>query len=513
VSGIRRFFILVIAIGIVAGAALSVRADDREVFFDHVGEAVARRTDVGNDGLINPASNLPDLIGVVIGGWKSKSAATNPFNGSWDDPENTGLFRVDIVFDGLLNPPGPIGLNEPTFDPYRYGPSPVYGFLEFDLDENLHTGGDIDNVWNRFLGNVSRFGGRVDSELGQRAATSVADLDGDLLTKPLVERSGEEWHLSLCGCDPLAVVNTFGDSTPNSFDAGDQWVVSARFIHRSHAFVEYSFAFGGSRPGEYDPEVYLMFAHDPARDETTVSLVYALTQNGAGKLAGASPEPIDLNAGNQTSIHEMVSEIRFAAVNSFDPGKGTSFDLLRNWRDEDHESLIDFLDPTSWEVNAIFGTSYSVEEPTAHYVWTDVGFEFVKGDIDGDGSVNGTDRDAISAYVAQNDGSGSDADGMVNGQFTVPSFGFDFSLFDLDYDGRVNAGDLRMLGAGRHGDIDADQQVDVQDLLLLRTLVGLRLNDVGFNPEGDLNRNGIIDRSDLRALRKILRLAHLDAGG
>jgi len=41
----------------------------------------------------------------------------------------------------------------------------------------------------------------------------------------------------------------------------------------------------------------------------------------------------------------------------------------------------------------------------------------------------------------------------------------------------------------------------------------LRLNDVGFNPEGDLNRNGIIDRSDLRALRKILRLAHLDAGG
>ncbi len=499
------------AIGSVIGTPL-LQADDHDIYVDPQGDALVRRTDLGNAGPINVSSLLPDLWRIEIGGWESPNPAANPFKGQWDDAEDTGLFRVNLVFDGLINPPGPIGLDGPEYDPYRYGPSPVYGFVEFDVDEQIDTGGEIANIENRFLGNVARFGGQVEGDLGERAAVSAEDFDGDLLSLPLVERSGSEWHLSLCGCDPISVVTTFDDPSPNSFDAGDTWVIAARFVHRTHAFSEYAFVFGGSGAGEYDPQTLLMFAHQIGTDTTTVSLVYAMDQEGAGLLAGRPEESIDLNAGNQTSIHEMVSEIRFAALNSFDPGIGSTFDLLREWNDEDHDDLEDYLEPESWSINAIFGTAYLEQQDDATYVWTDVAFDFVPGDMTGDGSGDEDDQDWISGYISLNDGGSNDADGMVNGQVGIPFFGLNFFLGDLNYDGAVNALDFGLISRVRSGDVNGDLSVDGRDLFLLNQLRGLRQGDPGFNAVADLNHNGLIDKRDAHFLRKILRLSTQSSG-
>ena len=493
-------------------ATVVLASDDPEVISDPFGDAVVRRTDMNNDGPINPQSNLPDLLRIEIGGWLSTTPTSNRFAGSWDDFEDTGLYRINFIFDGLINPPGPIALNEPDYDPYRFGNNPVYGFIELDVDENLDTGGEIDNVFNRFLGNVSRFGGSIHEDIGDRAAISADDFDGDLLSAPLVERSGEEWHIALCGCDPVTVVNTFDDTTPNSFDLGDKWIVSSRFIHRSHAFSEFSFAFGGSQPGEYDPVSYLQFESKPTLNVTIVSLVDAIDPVGAGTLAGANPEPLDLNASNQTSILELMSEIQFAANNAFDPGIGSAFDLLREWKDSNHDDLSDFLDPESWKINALFGTAYAVEQPDAHYVWTDVAFDFVPGDINSNGLANSKDQNIISNYISNNDGGPEDADAMVNGQVKIPSFGYNFFIADLDYDGAVNALDLSVISTQRTGDVNADQIIDNQDLILLRTLLGLQMGDPGYNPAADLNQDGIINRTDTHQMRMILRLKYINSG-
>ncbi len=493
----------------------SLQADDHEVDEDPQGDALIRRTDLYNDGLMNNESNLPDLIRTEIGGWESRNPATNPFQGEWDDAEDTGLWRFNIVFAGLINPPGPIGLYSPDYDPYRYGPSPLYGFVEFDIDEEIDTGGEVDNITNRFLGNVSRFGGRVEDDLGQRAAISALDFDQDLLTEPLVERSGEEWHLSLCGCDPLSVVTNFNDPTPDTFDAGYKSVLAARFLHRTHAFTQYAFSFGGSRAGEYDPEILLLFEHHQNTNETIVSLVYAINQDGAGRLAGMPAEPLDLNAANQTSIHEIANEIRFTALNAFDPGLGTPFDLLRAWNDEDHDELEEYLEPEEWEINALFGTAYAEPQDDAHYIWTDVAFDFTTGDMDGDDAADDEDQDWISDYILKNDGQDSniDQDQVINGQITIPFFGNNFFIGDLNYDGVVNAFDFNLISKTRPGDVNADLEVNFLDLIMLQQQRGLKEGDLRFNPVGDLNRNGRIDNHDLSTLRKIIRLATIQAAG
>ena len=92
-------------------AAINATADDDpEVHFDRLGDTVIRRPDLGADGPINPLSNLPDLAAVVLGGWRTPSPRTDPYVGSWEDPDDTDLLRIDIVFQGLVNPPGPIDL-------------------------------------------------------------------------------------------------------------------------------------------------------------------------------------------------------------------------------------------------------------------------------------------------------------------------------------------------------------------------------------------------------------------
>lgn len=484
---------------------VSLASDEPRVYTDPAGDAVLRRTDPGADGLVHPDAGWPDYVRVAYGGWQTNTPASNPYNGSWRDARDTNLLRIDLVFHGLVNPPGPLNLRGEGYDPYLYGMNPLYGYVEFDLDSDRDTGGEIDDVRNRPLGNLSRFGGRLDDSLGQRAAVSAFDFDGNLLTEPFVERSGEEMHLAFCACSPMTI-DPLNDPTPATFDAGDTWIVSSRFLRRTHAFSRYSAAFGGSAPGEYDPVVRLRFQHNTQTDQTTVTLVYGLDNSGAAALRGEAVQPIDLNAGNQTSILEMLNDIRFAAVRTSDPGVGTPYDLLREWRDNNHAELEEFLRADSWTMLALFGTAYAIEEPEALFVWTDVGPGFNFGDCTGDGFVTTADVQSIQAAIGQTDGTSFDADRRANGQTRLVDFGPNFALFDLNYDGVINSLDVAMIGTHRLGDVNNNGSVEIHDLTLLRAMRGLGSGHLLFNPAADLNNDLRIDSVDEELLiRQMIR--------
>lgn len=481
-------------------------SDEPRVYTDPAGDAVLRRTDLGADGPVHPQAGLPDYVRIVYGGWQTGTPVSNPYAGSWRDPRDTNLLRIDLVFTGVVNPPGPVNLRGEGYEPYRYGLNPLYGYVEFDLDSDRDTGGEIDDVRNRPLGNVSRFGGRFEDSIGGRAAVTAYDFDGNLLTEPLVERSGEEMHLAFCSCSAMTV-NTLNDPTPQTFDAGDTWIVTSRFLRRTHAFSRYSAAFGGSAPGEYDPIVNLRFRHDVQTDETTISLVYGLDNSGAAALRGEATQPLDLNAGNQTSILEMLNEIRFTAQNTSDPGIGTPFDLLRKWRDSNHERLDDFLRARSWTVLALVGTAYSEPQSDALFAWTDVGPGFNYRDCSGDGLITITDQQYVQDAIGQTDGTAFDADGQPNGQTRLIDFGLNFALYDVNYDGVMNSLDVGEVGFHRLGDVNNDGWVEQRDLTLLRALRGLTFGHPLFNPAADLNDDLRINSADEAILVRRLMLS------
>jgi len=256
----------------------------------------------------------------------------------------------------------------------------------------------------------------------------------------------------------------------------------------------------------------LLFQHHPGMDETTVSLIVAHTPEGAGLLSGQPAEPIDLNAANQTSILELLEELRFTAVNAFDPGPGTSFDLVRDWGDSRHKDTSKYLDVSTWRFKTLFGTSYEIEQPDAFYVWTDIGFEVTNGDVTGDESIDDEDRDALADFIEHADGEPGDGDGRVNAQVTLIDHAFDFSLYDLDGDGRVNSLDAYVIGFGRRGDMNADGDVDEDDVRLVRALLGLVQGDPAYNPAADLNHNGVIDRRDCAMVRRMSRQRSIGPG-
>lgn len=469
--------------------------DDRRIYNDPAQDVVLRRTDSGADGPVDPRAGLPDLLTIAYGGWTTGTPQSNPYNGSWIDSRDTNLLRIDLVFSGLVNPPGPINLQGEGYDPYLYGFNPVYGYVEFDLDSEVDTGGEIDNIRNRPLGNVSRFGGRFEDSIGERAAVTDRDFDGILNTPPFVERSGEEMHLTFCACFALTI-DPLNDPTPSTFDAGDTWIVSGRFLDRTHAFSEYSGAFGGSEPGEYNPIVKLRFQHNQQTNQTAITLIHGLDNSGTAALRGENTQPMDLNAGNQTSILEMLNEIRFTALHTNDPGPNTPFDLLRDWGDANHNRLDDYLRADHWSALALFGTTYSQPQNEALYVWTDVGPGVIAGDGDGNGLINSADQQILMVAIAQTDGTEVDNDHQPNGQTRLIDFGHNFALYDLDYDGVIGSLDLATIGYVRYGDVNSDSLVNQTDLGIVRGLRGVTSNNPLYNPAADLNQDLRIDAVD-----------------
>ncbi|HMN39292.1 MAG TPA: GC-type dockerin domain-anchored protein [Phycisphaerales bacterium] len=429
--------------------------DDYRVFVDLSGDAVVRRTDTCNCGPLLPGQAMPDLKKIVISAWQPDANCTSPYEGELADHLDAHLVRIDLVFNGLVNPPGTLGLNGQPFDPFVFGTNPLYGFVELDVDNDEDTGGDQTSVAaTHYLANAARFGGRPSSTLSVRAASASDDLYQTWTVPPQVSLSGADWVMAFCGCFETVPLWKSNANCP-TFGPGCTWIVSGRYFQRTTGYLNASTMTGGTGFGLYDPVVNLRFQHEVSTNETTVTLVYALDQIGAGQLAQAPPEPIDHSAANQTSIAEGVADLIQAAQSGF--LTDLAWQVTHRWA---NKTVSAATDPTRWRPTFIFGTSYAAQTDGL-YVWTDIGFDCLVGDVNGDGVISAADRSAVALFISQFDGS----DGVVDGQVVIPNFAVGFSVFDVNGDGVVGALDLAFYpNYVCPADFDQSGMVDVLDI-------------------------------------------------
>lgn len=501
--------VFILSLAAVAGSVCAEspnRSTEEAVeLIDPPGDAQLRRTDPGNDGEVNPpiiqgrSANLPDLLEIKITPWRLDDPwhlPVDPYHGEQANPTTASLFRIDLKFNGLVNPPGPLGLDgADAFEPYRFGNSPVYGFLELDVDRNRETGGELGSAaMFRYLAIVGRFGEMPVGPSSSRVVRHTEEFDGVLGTAPQYERSGAEFVLQFCGCFTPCVVSDDGD-TDGVFGPGDTWVVSGRFFRRAGGFQNLSGAYGGSAPGQYDPVVNLRFRHSVYSNTTSVTLVYAMTQPGAADLLGPSvpTQPKDDDVSNHSSIEEALGDVIKGAGDPFLP-----IDFPDTWVLANGWAFVNAstgLNCNLWRVNAAVGTSYSTAEPGYPFVWTDTGFDQRFGDLNADGVKDAGDRDAILFEIAVRDGGAFDCDGIPNGSVSVCGFSDGFSMFDLNYDGVVDASDILIVTPPLPGDLNGDCLVNTSDLVLLLLHFGESAN---IGPEeGDINGDGTVNTSDL----------------
>lgn len=472
---------------------------------DAVGDAVMRRTDPGADDLVPAWLSVPDLMSVTLAKWlPSFIVSGDPFVGQ-SSHNGPNLFRLDLKFAGLVNPPGPLAPYSGGA-PFAYGPNPLYGFVELNIDRRnsnggRDTGGDLTlEAYNRYLANVGRFGGLPGESMGPRAITRPGQFDFDFSTPPFFERSGAEFVFKLCGCEDFTIISTstFEDT---AFGAGDSWVIRGRFFERTSAFRGIS-GIACPVPQHYSPLVNVRFSHDIQTDTTQVSMIYALDQEGARQLANLNSIPPVNNQvgcdGDQGSIQEAMTDViqgvAAAASNNWFGIDLPTRTMTQGWAGR-MGALPQYLDPTDWRVNAIFGTTYAttLSGPIgdgAEFIWTDV-LESERGDQNGDGLVDLVDRAAIRSRISEADGTAWDADGTVNQVVVIPGFGTEFDVADVNYDGQVDCADMEGFGvvACCRADWNTDGNVTVQDLF--EFLVGW------FGGVGDVNRDGVTSLQDL----------------
>ncbi|MCP4247749.1 MAG: hypothetical protein GY778_11935 [bacterium] len=445
-------------------------------------DAVARISDPGGDGPFDPlAHRLIDLTQWSLGQWAPAAPAADLFAGSY--AIGGEFLRMDLTINGLVNPPG--RTHPGSFAPFLYGDHPVFGFVEIDLDDHNYTGGEVDAPRYRYLGNVVRFGGQpTGSEFSNRVADDGSAFDDNFESAPFVERHGEEFHLALLGDqfalpDVTEVVGN-GDAI---FEAGEIWDITAPWFHRAHGFEP--FAFGGA----YTPECTLRFDHDPATDLTRLSLVFPLTNVGAGLMTGQPPEPNNFDDSDQASIEEALEDLTFSAGFYTPPFDLPETELIWGWA---FQTPAQYLQPTAWRPTTLLGTSYTLLDPTGEYfVWTDIAPNVVSGDIDGDGQADAGDVFAIQSYIAALD----HQDGTVDGTVPIAGFAYDFSVYDVSYDGQTNMFDAVLAGGG--GDTDDDGDVDLADWGIVQ---GCFADGLGGGRDActdlDLDADGDIDLQD-----------------
>jgi hypothetical protein len=428
------------------------------------------------------------LILLSLGAWTPIDPRTNLFSGSWD---SAGEFlHLEMHLSGLAHPPGPV---EPwNFDPFRYGEHPVYAFVEIDMDGDPDTGGELAAPQYRYLGNAVRFGGKVlRPEYAGRVAQSGAAFDGDFTSPPFVERHGEEFHAALLGneFDPSDITVTAGDDD-FVFEPGETWTIVGNFFHRAHGYEPFSFVKGGRVAGEYAPPCHLQFRHDPAAGKTLLSLVFPLTNVGAGLMRGEAPQPTNHDPTDHASVLEGLEDLQLSAffLPIFSSGLPEEA-IIANWADRNPS---DYLDPAQWELTAILGSSYLQPAPDALLiVWADIFPNVIVGDVNGSGMFDGRDRQAIAQYIAQRDAS----DGVIDGAVRIVNFAEDFSLFDVNHDGFINGFDLTPVDPSADGDGDGD--VDLFDFALLQRCYAEGAGVTGTCHSLDLNSDLAVDLQDL----------------
>lgn len=468
---------------------------------DPHGDVRVRRTDTGADGPVGLSQHsLPDLFSVSTGTWRPSEPQTDLFSGTWS---NMGqFFRLELVFDGVMNPPGPLGCcGQPYFDPFRYGPNPVSGYVEIDVDGDINTGGELAWPDLRYLGVTSRFGGRpTSSALGQRVAVDSRAFDQNLATPPFVERSGEDFHLELVGWEIDSDHIHRSDTTDWLFGPGETWIITGHLLHRAHAYSRFSSACcrSGVEIGNYEPLVSVQFAHNVMSDRTTVSLVYPLTQAASAASRGsATTEPMDVLFTNQNSIQESLWELVISAWAASPLDRLLpEFALIAPWETKNPDA---FLDPSLWQVRVLVGGHYTSQQDS-FFVWSDIYPNVVVGDFDGNGVVNPADLAAFDLYLLSNDGNATlDADGTVNASIEILNFGPAFSLYDINYDGLIDAEDRAAIGGPMmpRADFDRDGDVDQADFAHMQRCMSSSAPLRAGCRNADLLRNGRIDQDDL----------------
>ncbi len=483
----RRCLIVLVPWCVIVALASGARAQ----ISDPAGDATLRRTDQNNDGPIPPTAVLPDLLELTLRGWTMTTPGGDPFIGSAVYVP-AQLVRIDAEFVGLLNPPGPLGLNGQPFDPYRYGPSPLFGFIEFDIDNDPDTGGQLPNPARvRVLGNLGRFSTKPIGILAERTpeSGSLTDRDFDFFTPPYFERSGEDFALAWCGCHATTILS--GDDGDGRFEPGETWKLRGRYFPRAAGYAGASATFGGSAPGLYDPWVTLRWSYSAPSNRTTVSLVYPLTPAGASMLTGQAQQPIDLDVGNHFSMEEALQDVINGASGLYGGISATASVLAGRWS---KKSASDYRIPEFYSAIGIVGTSYS-DSAAGLYAWTDVAFAMPHGDVNGDGITNVNDADRVAQYISVNDGTAADADGLVNGQVSVPDLGLSFSMFDVVYDGVVNAIDVSFYPTFCAADWDLNGVVNSTDVS--RYLNDWFMDVISGGTATDYDDNGIVNSTDV----------------
>ncbi|MCL4221300.1 MAG: hypothetical protein KJZ65_08015 [Phycisphaerales bacterium] len=466
------------AILLLTATALPVRGDDwSRVWPDPIGDAVFRRTDAGNDGLLPPGDPI-DLVTVEVNSWSSPTPTTDPYSGS---PVSNGhLLRLRLEFDGLVSPPGPLGVGQAggNYDPFLFGPRPVYGFIEFDVDKDKDSGGELWSVaQGRFLASVARFGTTPAGSISERVAVWRNHINSNFNSGPQFERSGAEFAFTLCGCWVPTIISQSGVAN-DTFEVGETWILRGRFFERAISFSSLSAFWGGSDFGLFDPLVDVRWRHDALLDRTIVELVFPLTMQGAALLAGQPVQEADNSLLNHTSMQE-------ALVDLADNATFATGNLRTLWHEWENQNPFDFLAPGEWRVTALIGTAYTGPEADARYVWTDIGFGLTPGDVNGDGLAGSGDRTQVDAFISQYDGGTWDCDGIVDGRVTLCDFANNFCLYDFNYDGVIDACDASTLGHG--ADLNHDGMLNFFDVAAFLQDFSAQSTSADWNSDGMLN--------------------------
>lgn len=473
------------------------------VFFDGAGDTVIRRTDPGNDGPFDELlHNLPDIVEMRLGRFTPTSPHIDRFAGNW---HATGEFvRFDLVLAGVINPPGKVEFDDddPDYEPFLYGPNPVFGYIEFDLDADENTGGEYDDHRHRYLGNIGRFGGvPAIPYYVDRVALSNNDVNDILAMGPFCEKSGEEFHIKLDEeIDNIEVKVERPNGNSGHFEAGEIWWVRGRYLHRAHAFDDYTFSCI-DQPDRYKPLVYLRYAHSEQTDQTTISLVFPRTNVGAAALSGPQTQ-VQSNDGcdfNQASFVECLTDLKFSATFA-DPldMQQPEFQFIAGWA---AKTPANHLEPANWRATALVGSAYDTFQSfVTNAVYTDAWPSVLPGDFTGDGLIDAADDTAKVDYITLFDGHPSfDTDGdNTNLQLVWPNFSRGFCVFDVEYQGVASAAAVLL------GDMDINLVVDYDDVddFILGILQPSVYTDThnGEAPitRGDMNLDGVLDGADFQ---------------
>lgn len=471
-----------------AAAAGDCAAQVSRTWTDASNDAVARRTDIGAIGEIIPGANLPDILSLTIGGWSPSNPIIDPYVGSFVPAAGAHIFRLDIVFKGLVNPPGLISASPSFHNPTMFGTSPLYAYIEFDADNDPNTGGEL-SLTSTYLGQAARFGARPQTS-GERAITGACESEADCLTAPFYRRTGSEFALDLCGCFTPTLYSQDGNMN-GVMDAGETFVVRGRFFARTSGYADASFAFGGFFPGNYDPIWNVRFKHTIVPDTTgltTVSLVFPLTMHGYALLNGLQTDPlVNPNVADAVSVFEALHDvINYCNTQTLN---GCVFDIANLWAGR---NAADYLNVTTWRATALVGTTFGPPPTSGSHVWTDIGFDALYKDVDGDGQVTSADRNAVLNYLSLHDGDPcEDEDGLPNASIDIPLFGYYYNLYDLNYDGLVNLVDLSLFPTTCRVNWDGIGGVNSDDFFAF-------IRDF-FNVEADYNGDGVTNTADFFA--------------